>query len=90
MVYPPWGGGVPAGLRELSGFWGRIKGIKEIRAGFRELVDFGAGLRELRTGFRELTVCAATRFGASKTVFPKCFGEFYIQNFRLRRCSESA
>ena len=34
---PPWGGGVPAVLRELSGFWGRIKGIKEIRAGLREL-----------------------------------------------------
>ena len=36
-VYPPWGGGVPAGLRELSGFWGRIKGIKEIMAELREL-----------------------------------------------------
>ena len=26
-----------AGVRELSGFWGRISGIKEIRAGLREL-----------------------------------------------------
>ena len=24
------------------------------------------------------------RFGELKTVFPKCFGELYIQNFRLR------
>ena len=26
-----------AGVRELSGFWDRISGIKEIRAGLREL-----------------------------------------------------
>ena len=73
-VYPPWGGGVPAVLRELSGFWGRIKGIKEIRAGLRELTVYGA----------------AMRFGELKTVFPKSFGELHIQIFRLRRCSKTA
>ena len=84
-VYPPWGGGVPAVLRELSGFWGRIKGIKEKEGKTQSFLikspPQAENFEDFRGVFGQKTRPKCTQEGVFDTkTLPKC-----LKIFRLRR-----